>query len=71
MTTGVAVFAGFAGAEGVAVAEAAGNVGSFAGSSGLGDFAHPTATLNVSAIPMTTAMKKIGASDRNRRKRAT
>lgn len=68
VTTGVAVFTGVLGAL---VAVTAGSVGSFAGSPVLGDFAHPTATRNVSAIPMTTAMKNSGASDRNRRKRAT
>lgn len=73
MTTGVAVFGlGLLGLEAVAVEVVpAGSVGSFAASSALGDFAHPMATLNVSAIPTTTAMKKRGASAKNRRKRAT
>jgi hypothetical protein len=68
VTIGVAVFPADASAAGWAVVA---TVGSFSGSVALADFAHPMATLNVSATPMTTAMKKTGASDRNRRKRAT
>jgi len=41
------------------------------GSGDMGAFAQPIATLNMIAIPTTTAMKKTGASAKNRRKRAT
>jgi hypothetical protein len=69
VTTGIAVFAGALSDAGWLVFVEA--VGSFEGSSSAGAFAHPIATLKVSATPMTTAMKKTGASAKNRRKRAT
>ena len=72
MTTGVAVFV--AGASDAVwrvfpPAAAPAIVGSFAGTSAGDDFAHPIATRKVRATPMTTAKKKRGASERNRRKR--
>ena len=67
MTTGATGFGALSPAAGWLVV----TVGSALGSSELGDFAHPIATRKVSAIPTTTAMKNSGASDRNRRKRAT
>jgi hypothetical protein len=71
VTTGVAVLAGALGAPSEAGWLDVGRVGSHAVSSALGAFAHPIATRNVSAMATTTAMKNSGASDKNRRKRAT
>lgn len=66
VTTGVAVFVVGACAAGWLVFAA---VGSAARSSEGDVFAHPMATLKVSATPMTTAKKKSGVSAKNRRKR--
>ena len=66
VTTGVAVFVVGPCAAGWLVFA---TVGSPARSSDGGDFAHPMATLKVSATPITTAKKKRGVSARNRRKR--
>ena len=67
VTTGVAVRAD---ADGEDSAVWLGLAPAKVGSSWLGgDFAQPMATLKVSATPITTAKKKSGVSERNRRKR--